>query len=56
MVLNEMLLINFGITSSIFDNGKDAIAAYKKKLQKTCCTSTYKLVLTDIMMPEVDGY
>jgi len=56
MVLKDILEINFGIISSIFDNGKDAIDSYQKKLRRTCCPATYRLVLTDIMMPEVDGY
>lgn len=55
-VLKELLLENFKITSTCFDNGRDAIECFKRRLRQTCCASTYRLVLTDIQMPLCDGF
>lgn len=51
-----MLKTSFGIESTCFNNGKDAINCFKERLRNKCCPSVFKLVLTDIQMPEIDGY
>ena len=36
-------------------NGKIAVEMYQQNMSKTCCDIRYKLILTDIQMPEMDG-
>jgi len=51
-----MLLTEWGIESELFQEGKLAIQCFKYGLTKLCCQRVFKLVLTDIQMPEMDGY
>lgn len=37
-------------------NGEEAVIAFTKNLDKTCCDVRYKLVLMDLNMPVMDGY
>ena len=37
------------------DDGDTAFELYKKCMEKTCCNVRYKLILTDINMPRMDG-
>ena len=41
---------------SQFDKAKDAVTAYSDQLQAKCCPRTFRLILTDIEMPEMNGY
>ena len=37
------------------DDGDTAFELYKKNMEKTCCNVRYKVILTDINMPRMDG-
>ena len=54
-ILEEMLL-NEGISSACFTVGSEATECFRKRLALKCCTRTFKLVLTDISMPKMDGF
>jgi len=38
------------------DNGVEAVALFRKNLEKTCCNVRYKLILMDLNMPVMDGF
>lgn len=50
------MLAELGIETAEFFTGEEAVECFKSSLTKTCCHRTFKLVLTDIQMPEMDGY
>ena len=54
--LVELLKTNYQIISRSFENGWEALAFYQASLQKKCCSRSIKLILTDIHMPEMDGF
>ena len=56
MPLEAMLSEIFKIKVTCFQNPFEAVKAYKSRLQRKCCARGFKLVLTDISMPEMDGY
>jgi CheY-like chemotaxis protein len=56
MPLEVMLEEEFGIKFVSFERAWPAFEYYKSRLQLKCCTKTIRLVLTDIAMPEMDGY
>ena len=37
-------------------SGLAAVNMYNRSMNKTCCDIRYRLILTDIQMPEVDGF
>ena len=37
-------------------DGAIEVKLLKKDLEKTCCSTRYKLIITDINMPILDGY
>ena len=37
-------------------SGAAAVRMYMSRLSAQCCESTYRVVLTDIQMPEIDGF
>ena len=37
-------------------SGSAAVVMYNKSMSKTCCNIRYRLILTDICMPWVDGF
>ena len=37
------------------ENGLEAVQLYEKNMQKKCCNVRYKVVLSDIQMPVMDG-
>ena len=54
--LECMLEANFKINSTSVSCGATAIKLYQLKIQSECCRNMYRLVMTDIQMPEVDGF
>ena len=50
------MLENLNITSHYFESGKLATECFRKRLAAKCCSRTFKLVLTDISMPGMDGF
>mmetsp|Transcript_15527 Transcript_15527/g.10896 ORF Transcript_15527/g.10896 Transcript_15527/m.10896 type:complete len:123 (-) Transcript_15527:76-444(-) len=38
------------------DNGVEAVALFRKSLEKTCCNVHYRIVLMDLNMPIMDGF
>ena len=50
------VLGSIGIKCSQFSAAKDALIAYRDQMQATCCPRTFRLILSDIEMPEMDGY
>ena len=37
------------------ENGRSAVEKYQESMTKTCCNVRYKIIFTDIEMPELDG-
>ena len=54
--LKIMLSELYSINSTSFLFPMEAVEAFKRRLQRKCCSRVYKLVLTDISMPQMDGY
>lgn len=52
----EVMLTELEIASRSFESGLDAVKCFQQRLQYTCCSRFFKLVLTDIAMPILDGY
>lgn len=50
------MLDDLNIESAIFLTGQEAVRCYQQQLQSTCCSRTFDLVLTDIQMPEMNGF
>ena len=51
-----MLQDNYQITCDLVENGLQEVEAFINNMEKTCCKTFYKLILTDLNMPEMDGY
>lgn len=56
MALEGMLHHSFNLNTYSCDNGHDALKVFQDKLRSTCCSQKFELVLTDIQMPEMDGF
>lgn len=54
--LEGILNQNLGISSVSFENGFDAISCFQRRLLAKCCNRHFKLILTDIQMPQIDGF
>ena len=52
----ESMLATLGIDTVSFENGFEAISCFQKRLLAKCCSRHFKLILTDIQMPVVDGF
>ena len=52
VILNE----TFNILCDLVENGLEEVEIFKSNQEKTCCDVKYKLVLTDLNMPEMDGF
>lgn len=52
----DELLKERDILSTKCYSGAEAVRMYMSRLSSKCCESTYKVVLTDIQMPEMDGF
>lgn len=55
MMLQQMLQQEFDLKADEAQDGLIEIEMYQKNLSKTCCDSRYRLILTDINMPNLDG-
>jgi two-component system, NarL family, sensor histidine kinase EvgS len=55
-VLQSMLDLNFGLKATACSSGEQAVLLFRLKLQQRCCKRVYRLVITDIQMPEMDGF
>ena len=54
--LEEMLLEQYQLNSTVFDSGENAVQCFMKRLLLNCCAKKYKIVFTDIQMPGMDGF
>lgn len=52
----QMMLKDVGIVSQAFETGTKAVNCFQKRLLQSCCSRTFRLVLSDICMPGLDGY
>ena len=52
----EGILEMKSILCSKFHDGYTAISCFQLRLKLTCCKRNFLMVLTDIQMPEMDGY
>ena len=50
------MILKFDLKCICSSSGPDAVRLFQKKLEATCCNSSFRLVLTDIQMPDMDGY
>lgn len=50
------MLVGFGCKPLMCKSGAQALTYFKEKYNRTCCYNKIDLVLTDIQMPEMDGY
>ena len=50
------MLESKGIKSALFTDGFKALSCFQMQRAQTCCRRSFKLVLTDIQMPQIDGY
>lgn len=50
------MLTDLKITSVFFESGYEAVTCFRKRLSAKCCSRTFRLVLTDISMPGMDGF
>jgi len=56
MISHEAFLLKWKVEVELFTGGEAAVVAYEESLQKQCCKIGYTLIITDINMPEVDGF
>lgn len=45
-----------GIVSVQFEDGNKALQCFQRRLLQTCCSRMFRIVLTDIYMPRLDGF
>ena len=53
--LRAILEEDFDIEVDEAMDGQQALRMYEENMRKTCCDIRYQLILTDIMMPVMDG-
>ena len=56
MPLRVILEEEYRIQCDLVENGVEEVSAFINNNEKTCCDVKYKLVLTDLNMPEMDGF
>ena len=54
--LEGMIEHSLGLKTVKFLNGFDAISCFQRRLLSKCCGRHFKLILTDIQMPQIDGF
>ena len=45
----------FGVRCDLAEDGRQAVQMYCENVRKTCCSTRYLALLTDINMPVMDG-
>ena len=55
MPLRVVIEIQFDKVCDEAENGRIAVEMYRRSMTKTCCNKRYKIIFTDIEMPELDG-
>ena len=55
MPLKVVIETNYNKVCDEAENGRIAVDMYKESMTKTCCDVRYKIIFTDIEMPELDG-
>ena len=56
MPLRVILEENYQVYCDLVENGLEEVEAFKTDIEKKCCSLRYKLILTDLNMPEMDGF
>ena len=51
-----MLEQNYNMGCDLVENGQQAVKAFIMNREKTCCKKYYRLILTDLDMPVMDGF
>jgi CheY-like chemotaxis protein len=54
--LRVLLEENYSIYCDLVENGKLEVESFKFNMEKVCCNVRYRLVLTDLNMPVMDGF
>ena len=54
--LQLMLEALYDFKCTLCITGEEAVRLFRQRLNLKCCSKSYDLVLTDIQMPEMDGY
>mmetsp|Transcript_25505 Transcript_25505/g.34739 ORF Transcript_25505/g.34739 Transcript_25505/m.34739 type:complete len:95 (+) Transcript_25505:461-745(+) len=55
MPIKLMLITNFGLASHTAKDGEAALHLFKTNWNRTCCDTKYRLVITDLDLPVMDG-
>lgn len=53
--LEQILKNTYGLTCDKAQDGKQELNMYIENMNKTCCEARYRIILTDINMPRMDG-
>ena len=53
--LVQILEYQLNLVCDSVTSGEEVIKLFEADRQKTCCTVRYKLILSDIAMPVIDG-
>ena len=52
----EAILSEFKVNCDSADDGVKEVDMFRSNMEKTCCNVKYKAVLTDLNMPNMDGF
>ena len=55
IALESVFENDYGLKCDKANDGKTMLNMYLANMQKTCCDIRYRIVLTDINMPRMDG-
>lgn len=53
--LEQILVHTYGLNCDKAQDGKQELDMYIESMSKTCCDARYRIILTDINMPRMDG-